>query len=170
VTTRQIVSGEVLDTAALISWSIDQMKNCFVLPSQRDELLKIAPEREMIIDAADLIWESPKDESLERASKLAIETGDMAGLSNVDLGIMALSLEGKRKLVTDDYRLQNIAKKAGIDWAPVSTEGIKKVWKWQLKCIACKKIFPTPEIPNQKKSDWGECTDCGTQLKLTKRK
>ena len=109
------MSGEVLDTAALISWSIDQMKNCFVLPSQRDELLRIAPEREIIIDAADLIWKTPKNESMELASKLAIETGDMAGLSNVDLGIMALSLEEKRKLVTDDYRLQNLAQKAGID-------------------------------------------------------
>ncbi len=164
------MSGEVLDTAALISWSIDQMKNCFVLPSQRDELLRIAPEREIIIDAADLIWKTPKNGSMELASKLAIETGDMAGLSNVDLGIMALSLEEKRKLVTDDYRLQNLAQKAGIDWSPVSTKGISELWKWQLKCIACKKIFPTPESPNQKKSDWGECTDCGTQLKLTKRK
>jgi UPF0271 protein len=164
------VSGEVLDTAALISWSIDQMKNCLVLPSQRDELLRIAPEREVIIDAADLVWKLPKDESLEEASKLAIETGDMAGLSNIDLGIMALSLEEKRKLVTDDYRLQNLAQKAGIDWSPVSTKGISKLWEWELKCIACKKKYPTPEIPNEKKSDWGECTDCGSRLKLKRKK
>ena len=81
--------------------------------------------------------------------------------------------QGQNVIVLDNLstgRLQNLAQKAGIDWSPVSTKGISELWKWQLKCIACKKIFPTPESPNQKKSDWGECTDCGTQLKLTKRK
>ena len=164
------MSGEVLDTGALISWSINQMNGCFVIPSQREEILRIAPEREVVISASNLIWRYPNEESLAYASKLAIETGDMAGLSSVDLEILALSLQENKKLITDDYRLQNLAQKADIEWGPVSTKGISELWQWELKCTACKREFPIPKVPNKKKSDWGECVECGTSLKLKKKK
>ena len=164
------MSGEVLDTGALISWSINQMNGCLVTPSQREEILKIAPEREVVIDTSNLIWMMPDEESLARASKFAIDTGDMAGLSKVDLELLALSIQENKKLITDDYRLQNLAEKAGINWSSISTEGISYLWKWELKCLACKKEYPTPEVPNKRKSDWGECIDCGSSLKLKKKK
>jgi rRNA maturation endonuclease Nob1 len=94
----------------------------------------------------------------------------MAGLSEIDLGILALSINLKKTLVTDDYRLQNLAEKASIDWISVTTDGITEIWNWELKCIACKKIFPQPEKPNLKKADWGRCEDCGSELKLKKMK
>ena len=109
------MSGEVLDTGALISWSINQMNGCVVTPSQREEILKIAPEREVVINTSNLIWKMPDEESLARASKFAIDTGDMAGLSKVDLELLALSIQENKKLITDDYRLQNLAEKAGIN-------------------------------------------------------
>jgi len=164
------MSGEVLDTAALISWSINRMNNCLVVPSQKEELLKIAPEREIVINATKLIWKMPSDESISKASKLAIETGDMAGLSKVDLEILALSIEENSKIVTDDYRLQNLAQKADLNWEPVSTKGIQQLWEWELICVACKKEYDAPEIPPKKKSDWGNCTDCGSVLKMRKKK
>jgi rRNA maturation endonuclease Nob1 len=164
------MGGEVLDTAALISWPINRMDSCLVIPSQKEELIRIAPEREVVINAANLVWMIPTEESISKASRLAIETGDMAGLSRVDLDLLALSIGEKRTLVTDDYRLQNIAERAGIDWITVSTDGISKLWEWELRCVACKKEFHNPDVPNKKKSDWGECIDCGTQLKLRKKK
>ena len=164
------MGGEVLDTAALISWPINRMYSCLVVPSQREELIRIAPEREVVINAANLVWMIPTEESISKASRLAIETGDMAGLSRVDLDLLALSIGEKRTLVTDDYRLQNIAEKAGVDWITVSTDGISKLWEWELRCVACNKEFPNPNVPNKKKSDWGECIDCGSQLKLRKKK
>ena len=94
----------------------------------------------------------------------------MAGLSEIDLGILAVSIYLKKTLVTDDYRLQNLAEKAGVDWMTVTTDGITELWKWELKCMACKKIYPQPGKPNLKKSDWGECDDCGSELKLKKIK
>ena len=164
------MSGEVLDTGALISWSINQMNDCVVTPSQREEILKIAPEREVVINTSNLIWKMPDEESLARASKFAIDTGDMAGLSKVDLELLALSIQENKKLITDDYRLQNLAEKAGINWSSISTKGISKLWEWELKCLACKKEYPTPEEPNKKKSDWGECINCGSSLKLKRKK
>ena len=82
--------------------------------------------------------------------------------------VLALSIYLKKTLVTDDYRLQNLAEKAGLDWITVSTDGITELWKWELKCIACKKIYPQPEKTNTKKSDWGMCGDCGSELRLKK--
>lgn len=157
---------EVLDTAALISWPIIRLNGCYAIPSQKIELCKIYPKKEIKIDSAELIWIEPDGKSLEIATNLAISTGDMAGLSKIDLGILALSINLKKTLVTDDYRLQNLAEKAGIEWKTVSTKGIKELWKWELRCIACKKIYSQPGKPNQKKSDWGECEDCGSELKL----
>ena len=157
---------EVLDTAALISWPIIRLNGCYAIPSQKIELCKIYPKKEIKIDSAELIWIQPDGKSLEIATNLAISTGDMAGLSKIDLGILALSINLKKTLVTDDYRLQNLAEKAGIEWKTVSTKGIKELWKWELRCIACKKIYSQPGKPNQKKSDWGECEDCGSELKL----
>jgi len=160
------VVKEVLDTAALISWPIIRLNGCYAIPSQKIELCKIYPKKEIKIDSAELIWIEPDEKSLEIATNLAISTGDMAGLSKIDLGILALSINLKKTLVTDDYRLQNLAEKAGIEWKTVSTKGIKELWKWELRCIACKKIYSQPGKPNQKKSDWGECEDCGSELKL----
>ena len=169
-TTRIAVTDEVLDTAALIYWPITRLNGCYVMPSQKIELCRIYPEKEIKIDSAELIWIEPDKKSLQFATSLAIETGDMAGLSEIDLGILAVSIYLKKTLVTDDYRLQNLAEKAGIDWMTVTTDGITELWKWELKCMACKKIYPQPGKPNPKKSDWGECDDCGSELKLKKKK
>ena len=61
--------------------------------SQREELANLSTDREMLLDGADLQWSTPSAFSLERASKVATESGDLAGLSPVDLEILALALE-----------------------------------------------------------------------------
>jgi len=162
------VSNEVLDTAALISWPIIRLNGCYATPNQKAELSNNFPEKEIKIQSAEIVWIEPSENGLQAAIDFAIETGDMAGLSKTDLGILALSIDLNKTLVTDDYRLQNIAEKAGIRWVTVNTEGIRELWKWELKCMACKKIYPQPKITFQEKSDWGECEDCGSSLKLKK--
>ena len=164
------MGGEVLDTAALISWPINRLNGCYAMPSQKNELFNVNPEEEIKIDSAQIMWMIPDDKSMEIATNIAISTGDMAGLSEIDLGILALSIDLEKTLVTDDYRLQNLAEKAGIEWMTVTTEGIKQLWTWELKCIACKNIYPQPKKPNLKKSDWGECKECGSKLRLKRIK
>ena len=102
-TTRIAVTDEVLDTAALISWPITRLNGCYVMPSQKIELCRIYPEKEIKLVSAELIWIEPDKKSLQFATSLAIETGDMAGLSEIDLGILAVSIYLKKTLVTDDY-------------------------------------------------------------------
>ena len=50
-----MASGEVLDTSALLAWPVGRMNGALVVPSQRGELVRISPERELALEAADLI-------------------------------------------------------------------------------------------------------------------
>ena len=80
----------VLDTAALLHWPLTKLNGKVVL-GQRDELIRIAPDREIILDAAELDWMTPSPENIQQATKLAKSTGDLAGLSNTDLELLALT-------------------------------------------------------------------------------
>lgn len=164
-----MATGEVLDTAALLAWPVERLRGGLVVPGQRSELLRISPDRGLILEAADLIWATPSEEAINRASELATTTGDMAGLSAVDLEILALALERGAILVTDDYRLQNLCEIAGITWSSVTTEGIRSMWSWDLRCTGCGSILPVPESPSPDR-DLGNCRECGSRLMLGRRR
>ncbi len=44
---------KVLDTAALIVWSVEMISGGIVLEAQRSELSRVAPERLMVIEATE---------------------------------------------------------------------------------------------------------------------
>ena len=46
--------------------------------------------------------------------RCAARTGDLR-LSDVDIDLLALALANQTNLVTDDYRMKNVAREAGID-------------------------------------------------------
>ena len=128
-----MASGEVLDTAALLAWPVERMSGSLVVPGQRAELVRISPDRELALDAANLIWAVPSKDALAIARNLATTTGDIAGLSGVDFELLALAVEMNATLITDDYRLQNICELGGIAWLTVTTEGIRSMWSWELR-------------------------------------
>ena len=103
---------------------------------------------------------------MEVAREAAVGTGDMSGLSNVDLSLIALALEKSAVLVTDDYRMQNVSTAIGIEWRPIGETGITQTWNWELRCLGCKIVQPPPKSPNPRRSDFGECLECGSELKL----
>ncbi|MEM4249391.1 MAG: nucleotide-binding protein, partial [Candidatus Nitrosotenuis sp.] len=69
------------------------------------------------------------------------KTGDYQKLSKADISAVALALQLKAELVTDDYAVSNLAKNLGLDVAPIMTKGIKVVGSWIYYCPACKKEF-----------------------------
>ena len=160
------MSMRVLDTAALLNWPLAQLQGA-VVPSQRDELSRIAKDREYLLEAAQLDWQTPSPEFLEEASSLATSTGDIAGLSEIDLEILALTLQLDAILITDDYRLQNCCVAAGIDYEPVITKGVTERWKWQLVCTGCGGVVAATEISTQK-GNHGDCADCGSPYRMRK--
>ena len=117
------------------------------------------------MEAAELVWATPTEGALAKARELATKTGDIAGLSNVDFELLALVLERGVILVTDDYRLQNLCELGGIAWSSVTTEGIRSMWSWELRCSGCGWVADTPKNSYSDRN-LGNCRECGSELAL----
>ena len=91
-------------------------------------------------------------------------------MSETDLALVSLALERSALLITDDYRMQNVATILDIEWQGVSEVGIGQVWAWTLICSGCRSEFEAPNSTSTKQKNYGECTNCGTALKLKRKK
>ena len=105
----------------------------------------------------------PQEQFLESARKTASEVGDAFFLSEADTQVLALALQlracGYSPLIaTDDYSIQNVAKQAQIEFAPLATFGIRRRLEWMRYCPACHKTYS---------NNYGssKCKICGTDLK-----
>ena len=158
----------VLDTSAFVAgldpFSIGEEQ--YTVPSVRNEIpedsvlnfrFKTAEENGRIRVKTPSAW------SLEEARKSASAVGDTHFLSETDLELLALAVELKNRgyrplIATDDYSIQNVAKQLQIEFAPLTTFGIRRRLEWLRYCPACRKTFPT----GYKSS---KCEVCGTDLK-----
>jgi len=89
------------------------------------------------------------------ANDAAKKSGDFPNLSDEDISSIALSLQLKGELVTDDFAISNVAKNLNINVIPEMTNGIKNVIFWKYYCPGCKTNF----------SKVSECPRCGNRLK-----
>ncbi|MGB1559852.1 MAG: hypothetical protein ACPG9Q_05300, partial [Candidatus Thalassarchaeaceae archaeon] len=79
----------VLDTAALLNWPIELLDGGYVVENQRLEVNRVSPNRMLTLEAANLIWKSPSRGSIGEATKISRDTGDLDGLSETDLSLLA---------------------------------------------------------------------------------
>ncbi|MBT4059828.1 MAG: hypothetical protein HOE69_05935 [Euryarchaeota archaeon] len=158
----------VLDTAALLHYPLAQLTG-YVVPSQREELSRLSQDRELLLDGAKLVWRSPLSESIDGAVLVATKSGDLAGLSPVDLELLALAIELQATLVTDDYRLQNCCEVAKLQFETVVNDGISERWVWELVCTGCGSINQNQSI-SSKKGEHGNCEDCGSPYRVRKKR
>ena len=161
---------EVLDTSALICWPLQALDGGFVVRGQKAEVERLSPERSIAIEVASLNWSSPSKPSLERATKIAISTGDLAGLSETDLNLFALALEINGRVNTDDYRLQNMCSASGLEWKGVELSGISEVWSWEIRCNGCKESYDHIGSTIPAREEIGRCKNCGSSLRIRKRR
>ena len=75
----------VLDTPALISWPLSELNGSMIVNSQITELEKFSPTRAQIIQSLGLIVSEPSRDSIAEVTNLAVETGDMSGISSLTL-------------------------------------------------------------------------------------
>ena len=161
---------KILDTSALINWPIDALEGGFVVNSQRGEVERISPERMLILEAARINWISPSANAIQESTILARKTGDLDGLSETDLHLLAVAIELDGHMHTDDYRLQNLCGSVGIKWSPVETEGISEVWNWEIRCIGCDFVAEGGENTRPAGEEIGRCLECGSELRVVKKK
>lgn len=111
---------------------------------------------EALLEAGSLQVIDPGKTSIEKIKIASKKTGDYTRLSQADISIVALALEQKTTLVTDDYALANVATTLKIPVQSTSGKGISETRKWISYCSACGKAFG----PTEK-----ECPLCGNSLK-----
>ena len=160
---------DILDTSALINWPIDALNGGFVVSGQRSEVERIAPERMLSIETAGVNWSSPSSESVQESTAIARKTGDLDGLSETDLHLLALAIELGGHMHTDDYRLQNLCNSVGVSWSPVVSEGIKETWNWEIRCIGCGTLVAGAEKTRPASEEIGACAECGSELRVVKK-
>ncbi len=151
---------EVLDTAALLSWPAEMLTNGISATSQLAEVERLSPARHLLIEAQGPRFVDPTPSAVEMAKGASQKTGDLAGLSKVDIDVLALALSSGCPLVTDDYRMQNVCESLNHPWRGVIQSGVKEVRNHVLICTACGAVH----------SREGICPDCGSALKLKREK
>lgn len=100
-----------------------------------------------------------------RLKEVLKETGDVAVLSKTDLRLLSLALhlgeEGFNPvIITDDYSIQNVAKRLGIEYISTAEKGIRRFIKWRSLCRGCGRVYPA--------SYKGKCSFCGSEVKKRK--
>ena len=115
-----------------------------------------------LVDSGRLRVREPSAGSVRRAEEASRRTGDFGQLSEQDISVLALCLEGGgRGVVTDDFAVSNVAGSLGVRVHPVMTGGIRHRGVWIHYCPGCRRSFRGA----------GECPLCGAALrrKLTRR-
>jgi UPF0271 protein len=109
----------------------------------------------ILIETNRLKVKDPDKKFVDTVIQVAKDTGDYNQLSQQDISVLALSVELRGVLVTDDFSVSNVAKNMRVIVVPIMTSGIKKVGKWLQYCPACKKSFRYAN----------SCPLCGNPLK-----
>ena len=133
-------------------------EDCFTTSLVYDEIKHIKKNHDALgtlLETNRLKIREPGEESTKSAIKASKETGDFPQLSKQDISIIALCIEMKGQIISDDFAISNVAKNLGLEILPIMTKGIKDVGKWVHYCPGCRTNH----------SSGTECPACGTPLK-----
>ena len=110
---------------------------------------------QILIETKRLTVSDPEPVFTVAVIDVAKKTGDFSSLSREDISTIALSLQLKAELVTDDFAASNVAKNLNLKVIPIMTGGIKDIITWTYYCPGCETNF----------SKVTECPNCGNRLK-----
>jgi UPF0271 protein len=132
---------------------------CFTSTLVYDEIRHIKKSLsalDVLIDSGNLVILEPEVVSIATVITAAKISGDFTMLSEADISILALAYELKRILITNDYRIANVAASLQVVVKTIAINGIKSIRQWIAICPACEKLYP-PGLT--------ECKNCGNRLK-----
>jgi UPF0271 protein len=96
----------------------------------------------------------PETIYVSRAREASISAGENEVLSRADTDVLALAVQLDAAVVTDDYALQNVARKLGVAVVPLRQKGTSGI-RWKYRCTGCGRYHAGP----------GECPVCGSPVK-----
>jgi UPF0271 protein len=129
----------------------------FTTPDVFDEIKHIKKNHqaiEVLLETKRLEIRTPEKEYVDKVLLKAKDTGDFQNLSKGDISVIALSLQIKADIVTDDFAVGNLAKHLNLNVVPVMTKGISRLVNWVYFCSGCQKTF----------SKISRCPLCGNKL------
>jgi endoribonuclease Nob1 len=166
--TRRII---ILDTSAFLAGydPFAQTEMQVTTPKVEEEILRNSMNKlrfETAVESGKVKIQAPNSDAYAKTH--ATKAGDTFKLSETDMQLLSLALELKEQgytpqILTDDYSIQNVAKKLGIEFSALATFGIKRQLEWIRYCPACYKQYPAD-------SKTRECQVCGTELKRKPRR
>jgi UPF0271 protein len=131
----------------------------YTTPAVFDEVKHIKKSHgaiEALLESNTLRVVNSDRKSIEKVVAAAKRTGDYTKLSQADISIIALALQLKIALMTNDYAVANVASTLKIPVKSTAGKGIKETRKWIAYCSACGRAFG----PDAK-----ECRLCGNRLR-----
>jgi len=150
---------KILDASAFYAGvPFRSSEDCFTTSLVYDEIKHIKKNHDALgtlLETNRLKIREPDSESTKNAIKASKETGDYPQLSKQDISIIALCIEMKGQIISDDFAISNVAKNLGLVILPIMTKGIKDVGKWVHYCPGCRTNHTSGK----------ECPSCGTPLK-----
>jgi endoribonuclease Nob1 len=96
----------------------------------------------------------PETAYVTRAREASVAAGEEEALSRADTDVLALAVQLGAAVVTDDYALQNVARKLGVTVIPLRQKGTSGI-RWKYRCTGCGRYHKGP----------GECPVCGSPVK-----
>lgn len=112
----------------------------------------------LIAAGARLVEAAPAMQARVRAE--AKKGGEDGRLSVADVDVLAVALETGGELVTDDYTIQNLARRLAVPIRSMMEAGIVVEYRFIPRCIGCRRIFDAPPK--------GDCPVCGSVVKMVK--
>jgi len=144
----------VHDTASLLAGlpALLYGKN-YTTPDNLREVKDAESRKSLFIYQNKLIVMEPEESYVKKIKEVAKELGER--LSITDIKVLALALQLRGVILSDDYGVLNVAQSLGIKWRSVRTKGITRKMRWENYCPNCKRTYP-PELR--------ECPVCGSPL------
>jgi UPF0271 protein len=138
---------------------LSSARGYYTTPAVFDEVKHIKKSHgaiEALLESNTLQVVNSDRKSIEKVAAAAKKTGDYTKLSQADISIIALALQLKIVLMTNDYAVANVASTLKIPVKSTTGKGIKETRKWIAYCSACGRAFG----PDAK-----ECRLCGNKLR-----
>lgn len=97
----------------------------------------------------------------KRVREEAARGGESSRLSVADVDVLAVALAMDAELVTDDYAMQNLARRLGITTRGVQQPGITEAYTFVPRCTGCRRMLDAPAQ---------ECPVCGSPVRMVRER
>ncbi len=154
----------VIDTSSILAgFQFDGTSTYYISPLAADEIRRGKKKEQLdeLIERGVLLVHAPSLELMDKVTVGAQESGDINRLSRADIEILALAIEISAVVVSDDYSIQNLAKRLNIPFKAFGKPPIREEFEWTYRCRGCGKFYKEPQK---------DCPICGSEVAMKRKR